>query len=276
VDDIRVSGVSRTFSIDGERLPVLDGVDLHVPDRGITAIVGPSGSGKSTLLRLIAGLLVPDGGSVAVGGRPVQGPDPAIGLVFQEPRLLPWRTAIENVAYPLVLAGRPRPERRARARELMTLFGLAGFEEAYPSQLSGGMAQRVGVARALVLEPRVLLLDEPFGALDALTRDQLDTEVLRLWERMDMTILLVTHSIPEAVFLADRVVVLSPRPGRVVADVPVELPRPRTWGAIDEAASGRAATAVRAALERSARPSAPGTAAVSGAATQRPVSSTAA
>lgn len=254
VDDITITGVSRSFAIHGEHLRALDDVDLHVPGGGIVGIVGPSGSGKSTLLRLIAGLLTPDSGSITVGGRPVTGPVPTVGLVFQEPRLLPWRTALDNVAYPLELAGRPRGERFARARELMALVGLAGFEEAYPTQLSGGMAQRVGVARALVQEPRVLLLDEPFGALDALTRDHLDTEVLRLWERLGTTILLVTHSIPEAVFLADRVVVLSSRPGRVVADVAVDLARPRAWGAIDEAASSRAASAVRAALEAHAAP----------------------
>lgn len=254
LDDIIITGVSRSFDIQGEPLRVLDGIDLRVPAGGIVSIVGPSGSGKSTLLRLIAGLLTPDRGTLTVGGRHVEGPDPAVGLVFQEPRLLPWRTAVENVAYPLELAGQPRGERQARARELMALVGLTGFEEAYPTQLSGGMAQRVGVARALVLEPRVLLLDEPFGALDALTRDHLDTEVLRLWARLGTTILLVTHSIPEAVFLADRVVVLSARPGRVVADVTVDLARPRAWGAIDEAAASQAAGAVRAALEAHTTP----------------------
>lgn len=254
VDDISITGVSRAFTIGGELVRALEGVDLQVPGGGIVAIVGPSGSGKSTLLRLISGLLAPDAGSVEVGGRPVRGPDPVVGLVFQEPRLLPWRSASDNVAYPLELAGRSRAERSARARDLLSLVGLAGFEEAYPAQLSGGMAQRVGVARALALEPRVLLLDEPFGALDALTRDQLDAEVLRLWGRLGTTILVVTHSIPEAVFLADRVVVLSARPGRIVADVPVDLARPRAWGAIDEAASGRAANAVRAALEAHAGP----------------------
>jgi ABC-type nitrate/sulfonate/bicarbonate transport system ATPase subunit len=254
VDDIRLTGVSRTFLINGEPLRVLDAVDLHVPGGGIVAIVGPSGSGKSTLLRLVAGLLAPDSGTITLGGRPVSGTDPAVGLVFQEPRLLPWRTAIDNVAYPLEIAGLPRGERIARARELMALVGLTGFEDAYPAQLSGGMAQRVGVARALALEPRVLLLDEPFGALDALTRDQLDGEVLRLWERLGTTMLLVTHSIPEAVFLADRVVVLSVRPGRVVADIVVDLARPRAWGAIDDAASSRAAGAIRAALEANAGP----------------------
>jgi NitT/TauT family transport system ATP-binding protein len=254
VDDITVSGVSRTFLTHGEPLRALGAVDLHVPGGGIVAIVGPSGSGKSTLLRLVAGLLTPDSGTITLGGRPVRGADPVVGLVFQEPRLLPWRTAIDNVAYPLELAGWSRADRHARARELMSLVGLDGFEGAYPAQLSGGMAQRVGVARALTLDPRVLLLDEPFGSLDALTRDQLDSEVLRLWERLGTTILLVTHSIPEAVFLADRVVVLSARPGRVVANIAVDLPRPRSWGAIDDGASSRAAGAIRAALEAHAAP----------------------
>ena len=194
--------------------------------------------------------------------------------MFQEPRLLPWRNAIDNVAYPLELAGQRPAERLARARELMALVGLSGFEEAYPAQLSGGMAQRVGVARALVLEPRVLLLDEPFGSLDALTRAHLDAEVLRLWERLGTTILVVTHSIPEAVFLADRVVVLSPRPGRIVADVPVDLARPRTWGAMDEAASTHAPTRVRAALEAHTVPIVPGPTPSAAAGVSRSVSGT--
>ncbi len=274
MDDIAITGVARTFAIRGERLAVLDAIDLRVPGGGIVAIVGPSGSGKSTLLRLVAGLLVPDSGTIEVGGRLVAGPDPSVGLVFQEPRLLPWRSAVDNVAYPLELAGQRRPERLARARELMALLGLSGFEEAYPAQLSGGMAQRVGVARALVLEPRVLLLDEPFGSLDALTRDHLDAEILGLWERLGTTILVVNLSIPEAVFLADRVVVLSPRPGRIVADVAVDLARPRAWGAIDEAASSHAATSVRAALEAHTVPRVPGPRRPATAGASRPVSGT--
>lgn len=252
LDDITLTGISRSFALADRHVEALDAIDLVVPAGQVAAIVGPSGSGKSTLLRLIAGLLPPDAGTIRVGDRIVSAPDPSVGLVFQEPRLLPWRSALDNVCYPLELAGRPRPEREARARELMTLVGLDGFELALPAQLSGGMAQRVALARTLTLEPRVLLLDEPFGALDALTRDRLDAELLALWERLGATIIIVTHSIPEAVFLADRVVVLSARPGRVVADVPVDLPRPRAWADIDAAISSRAALAVRVALETSA------------------------
>jgi NitT/TauT family transport system ATP-binding protein len=252
LDDITLTGISRSFALGDSRVEALDGIDLHVPAGQVAAIVGPSGSGKSTLLRLIAGLLPPDEGAVQVGERVVDGPDPRVGLVFQEPRLLPWRSALDNVSYPLELAGRPRAEREARAQQLMSLVGLSGFEDALPAQLSGGMKQRVALARALTLEPRVLLLDEPFGALDALTRDRLDAELLGLWERLGATIVIVTHSIPEAVFLADRVLVLSARPGHVVADVPVDLPRPRTWATLDGLISNRAGLAVRAALEANA------------------------
>ncbi|HET7678015.1 MAG TPA: ABC transporter ATP-binding protein, partial [Candidatus Limnocylindrales bacterium] len=191
----------------------------------MAAVIGPNGSGKSTLLRLVGGLLAPEAGSVSLDGRPVVGPDPRVGFVFQEPRLLPWRDARDNVAYPLELAGLPAGARRRRALELLELVGVADFAAARPHELSGGMRQRVAIARALALEPAVLLLDEPFSALDALTRERLNAELLELWGRTGTTILLVTHSIAEAVFLADRVLVLSPRPGRVVADVAVPLPR---------------------------------------------------
>jgi NitT/TauT family transport system ATP-binding protein len=231
---------------DGSRLEVLDSVDLDVPAGGIVALIGPNGSGKSTLLRVLAGLLTPDAGSVTLDGMPVDGPDPAIGLVFQEPRLLPWRSAASNITYPLELAGWPVDRRVARLAQLTGLVDLdPGVIDNRPSELSGGTRQRVALARSLALEPEVLLLDEPFSALDALTRERFDLELLRLWERRATTIVLVTHSIAEAILVADRVVVLSPRPGRVVADIPVDLPRPRSIADLDGAVVSRTAREIR-------------------------------
>ena len=231
---IRIDGVSLTFR--GVRtVHALDAIDLDIRPREVVALIGPNGCGKSTLLRVIGGLIAPDGGMVALDGDPVTGPDPRIGLVFQEPRLLAWRSAEDNVRFPMELAGWPESRQAARAEDLLGLVGLREFAKAKPSTLSGGTRQRVSIARALALEPRVLLLDEPFSALDALTRERFNAELLRLWERTGTTIVLVTHSIPEAVFLADRVVVLSPRPGRVVAEVPVDLPRPRRVADLDSA-----------------------------------------
>ena len=181
--------------------------------------------------------------------RRISGPDPRIGLVFQEPRLLPWRSAADNITYPLELAGWSAERRAGRLATLVELVGLEpAVTDARPSELSGGTSQRVALARALALEPRVLLLDEPFSALDALTRERFDLELLRLWGRSAATIVLVTHSIPEAILIADRVVVMSPRPGRIVADIAVDLPRPRSIADLDEAAVSRTARAVRAAL----------------------------
>jgi NitT/TauT family transport system ATP-binding protein len=227
-------------------------VSFDVADGSIVAIVGPNGSGKSTLLRLIGGLLDPDRGEVTIGDRPVEGADRRVGIVFQEPRLLPWRDVLDNVALPLELAGESRLAREGRARELLGLVGLVGFERARPHQLSGGMRQRAALARALVREPGVLLLDEPFSALDALTRERLDVELLRLWERTGTTIVLVTHDIAEAVFLADRVLVLTARPGHVAADIAVELPRPRHPSGLDAAKFSSTAGAIRAHLESAA------------------------
>jgi NitT/TauT family transport system ATP-binding protein len=234
---------------DGGTLPVLHGIDLAIPGGGIVALIGPNGSGKSTLLRVIAGLLTPTGGAALIDGVPIGGPDPRIGLVFQEPRLLPWRSAADNITYPLELAGWA-PERRAE--RLATLTDLLDIDPAVtssrPSELSGGTRQRVALARALALEPAVLLLDEPFSALDALTRERFDLELLRLWERSAPTIVLVTHSIPEAILIADRVAVLSARPARIVADIAVELPRRRTIADLDEAVVSATARRIRAEL----------------------------
>jgi NitT/TauT family transport system ATP-binding protein len=242
-----VRGVRLAFPRrDGGRLDVLDGIDLPIPPGGIVALIGPNGSGKSTLLRVIAGLLRADAGEVRLDGGPIDGPDPRIGLVFQEPRLLPWRSAADNITYPLELAGWPADRRRARLAELADLVALdPGVTANRPAELSGGTAQRVALARALALEPEVLLLDEPFSALDALTRERFDLELLRLWERARPTIVLVTHSIAEAILVADRIVVLSARPGRVIADLPVELPRPRAIGDLDEAIVSSTAREVR-------------------------------
>jgi NitT/TauT family transport system ATP-binding protein len=245
---IKLEDVSRSFAIDGAPLPVIEGVSFDVPSRSVVAVVGPNGSGKSTLLRLIAGLLPTDAGSITIGGLAVGDADQRVGLVFQEPRLLPWRKVVDNVAFPLELVGMAATERRERALALLELVGVAPFAEAHPSQLSGGMRQRAALARALARDPEVLLLDEPFSALDALTRERFDSEIQELWQRIGATVVVVTHSIPEAVFLADEVVVLSPRPGRVIARVPVPLARPRTTASYEDPAFSRLAGVIRAHL----------------------------
>jgi NitT/TauT family transport system ATP-binding protein len=248
---VQLNHLSFAFAIRrGGSLPVLDGVDLAIPGGGIVALVGPNGCGKSTLLRVVAGLLKPSDGEAMLDGAPIDGPDPRIGLVFQEPRLLPWRSAADNITYPLELAGWPAARRRERLARLSELVDLdPAVTTSRPAELSGGTRQRVALARALALEPEVLLLDEPFSALDALTRERFDLELLRLWQRAATTIVIVTHSIPEAVLIADRVVVLSARPARIVADVAIELARPRTLEALDDPAAGRASHRIRALLE---------------------------
>ena len=246
---IQLADLHFRFVVGAKPIDVVGGLDLVIERGSIVALVGPNGCGKSTLLRVIAGLLSPAGGAVAVDGRPVDGPDPAVGLVFQEPRLLPWRTTLANVAFPLEVAGRSKGEQDARAWELLRLVGMRDWAKARPAELSGGMRQRVAIARALALEPSVLLLDEPFSALDALTRERFNMELLRLWERIGTTIVVVTHSIQEAIFLSDRVIVLSPRPARLVADLPVELARPRRTGDLDVAIVTRTAAMIRAHLE---------------------------
>ena len=241
---VRIDGVSLTFR--GTRpTHVLDDIDLTIRPGEVLALIGPNGCGKSTLLRVLAGLIPPDAGSVTIDGDPVTGPDERVGLVFQEPRLLAWRTAEQNVRFPLELAGWSEERQERRAEDLLALVGLREFAAAKPSTLSGGTRQRVSIARALALEPRVLLLDEPFSALDALTRERFNVELLRLWERTGTTIVLVTHSIPEAVFLADRVIVMSPRPAGVAAEIPVDLPRPRRVADLDSAVVSAVAAEVR-------------------------------
>lgn len=228
-DLLHLDGVSRSFRTpDGSSITALRDVSLSVADGEFVSLVGASGSGKSTLLRLIDGLLAPTSGFVQVAGRPINGPGPDRAFVFQQDNLLPWRTVIGNVAYGLDLAGVPKPEARARALRLIEITGLSGFEDYFPHQISGGMRQRANVARALVMEPKILLLDEPFAALDAQTREIMQSELLSIWSRLRTTVLFVTHQIDEAVFLSDRVVVLSARPGTVREVVDVTLARPRS------------------------------------------------
>jgi NitT/TauT family transport system ATP-binding protein len=227
---VAIRGVSQRFGIDGTTVMALEGIDLEVPESQFVSVVGPSGCGKSTLLSLVAGLRQPSSGSVLCDGLPITAPMPRkIGMIFQEANLLPWLSAIDNVAFPLKLRRVPKPERLAAAARMLELTGLAGFEGRLPHQLSGGMKQRVAIARGLVQNPAVLLMDEPFASLDEQTRMVLGDELLRIWSGTRKTVLFVTHSLNEAVYLADRVIVLSARPGRIVDDVPVSLPRPRTF-----------------------------------------------
>ncbi|MEQ8402655.1 MAG: ABC transporter ATP-binding protein [Roseitalea porphyridii] len=209
-------------------LKALDGVDLEVGQGEFVSVLGPSGCGKSSLLRLVSGLLPPTAGEIHVSGSMVDGPRDDVGIVFQQPTLLPWKTVLDNVLIPIRAMGRPRDAYLERARSLVALVGLADFEKNYPFELSGGMQQRVGVARGLVHDPRLLLMDEPFAALDAMTRENMMAELQRIWQETRNSVLFITHSIPEAVFLSDRVTVMSPRPGRIVRTVPIDLPRPRT------------------------------------------------
>jgi NitT/TauT family transport system ATP-binding protein len=219
---LMVHDLSVTFSDGNGELDALDTTSFTVQPQEFVCVLGPSGSGKSTLLRILAGLLQPTSGSFTFSnGRP------RIGMVFQQANLMPWRTAIENITLPLELQGMPANEACSRAQELIDLVGLQGFESAWPRDLSGGMAQRVAIARALVHDPDILLLDEPFGSLDALTRERMWTELSRIWQARQKTVLMVTHSINEALFLADRVLVLTQRPGKIKLDLMVDLPRPR-------------------------------------------------
>ena len=214
---------------DGREVVALDNVSLTVARNAFVCLVGPSGCGKSTLLRLVAGLVKPTSGSVTIAGAPVTEPRADVGIVFQAPTLLPWATILDNVLFPLRMMGKLDAGGRARAMELLELVGLEDFAMKRPGELSGGMQQRAGICRALVHDPDILLMDEPFGALDALTREELTVETLRIWQERPKTILFVTHSIPESVILGDHVVVMSPRPGRIAEIVEVDLPRPRDF-----------------------------------------------
>ena len=226
---IRLDGVVKTYRTrKGDLVHALAETSLTVEENEFVTLVGPSGCGKSTLLKLVAGLVPVTRGEIRVRDQIVREPFPDVGFVFQQPTLLPWATVTDNVLFPLRLMRQVRPDSIAVVHELLKLVGLAGFEHRYPRELSGGMQQRVAICRALLPDPSLLLMDEPFGALDAMTREEMSLELLRIWEERRKTILFVTHSIPEAILLADRVVVMSPRPGRIVRLIAVDLPRPRT------------------------------------------------
>jgi ABC-type nitrate/sulfonate/bicarbonate transport system, ATPase component len=225
---IEIRGLSKTYRTRAGDVPSLSPVDLDVDEGEFIAVVGPSGCGKSTLLKLLAGLIVPTEGEVRIDGEAVREPPDNVGIVFQSPVLLAWRTLLRNVMMPVEVRGLDRATHLARAHQLLETAGLKGFEDKYPWQLSGGMQQRAAICRALVHDPALLLMDEPFGALDAMTREHMNLELQRIHGETNKTIIFITHSIPEAVFLADRVVVMSSRPGTVEAIYEVDLPRPRS------------------------------------------------
>jgi NitT/TauT family transport system ATP-binding protein len=238
---VAARGVSKTFAATGgvDFFAALENVSLTVPEGRFVSIVGPSGCGKSTLLQIIGGLVAASAGEVTIDGEPIGGPRPdKIGIVFQEPLLLPWKSAIENIEFPLAVRGDARGPRRERARELLDLVGLGDFADSLPHQLSGGMKQRVAIARGLVRHPRVLLMDEPFAALDEQTRTRMWGELLQIRDRSGATILFVTHSLVEAVYLADEVLVMAARPGRMIERILVDLPRPRSIDMVGSQALG--------------------------------------
>jgi len=224
---IRVDGLFKTYSSKTGRIAALENVDLTIADNEFVTLVGPSGCGKSTLLKIIGGLVRPSRGGLYIGGERRHQPSREVGIVFQEAVLLQWRNVLDNVLLPVEILGLDRNAARKRALALLELVGLGGFEARFPRELSGGMQQRVSICRALIHNPSVLLMDEPFAALDAMTREELGLELLRIWNNDKKTVIFVTHNITEAILLADRVVAMSPRPGRIAKVVKINLPRPR-------------------------------------------------
>jgi NitT/TauT family transport system ATP-binding protein len=243
---ILCSNVSKVYqTLEGEQIHALADIDLAVHEGEFLSVVGPSGCGKSTLLRLLAGTLPKTAGEIFLRGSPVTGPRRDIGIVFQTATLLPWRNVLQNTLLPVDVQGLDRKTYTERAHNLLQMVGLTGFERKYPFELSGGMQQRVSITRALVHDPAVLLMDEPFGALDALTREQMNLDLQRIWAAAGKTVFFITHSISEAVFLADRVIVMSQRPGRVIAELSITFPRPRTLDVMGTPEFGRLVTEIR-------------------------------
>jgi NitT/TauT family transport system ATP-binding protein len=225
---LSITNICKTFKTEeGERILALQNINIEVKDKEFVCIIGPSGCGKTTLLRIIAGLEKPDSGAVTLKNEPILAPGPDRGMVFQEYSLFPWRTVLKNITFSLELKKIPKAERNKIAYEYLELVGLEMFADSYPHELSGGMKQRVAIARALVNDPHVLLMDEPFGAVDAQTRNMLQQELLKIWEKEQKIIMFITHSVDEAVFLSDRVVVFTARPGKIKEIIDIDLPRPR-------------------------------------------------
>jgi len=212
---------------DGKGILALEDISFQIEEQEFISIAGPSGCGKSTFLKILAGIIPKSSGEILLHGTPVTGPRKDIGVVFQSPVLLPWRTVLKNVMVPVEVQKRDKREHKQRAMQLLELVGLKGFEDKFTFELSGGMQQRVGIGRALICDPAILLMDEPFAALDAMTRENMNMELLRIWRESKKTVFFVTHSIPEAVLLADRVIVLTERPGKIAKIIDVDLPRPR-------------------------------------------------
>ena len=243
---VRISALEKVYQTHSrDNVHALHDIHLEVSQGEFITIVGPSGCGKSTLLKILAGILDKTSGQVQIAGVNLEGPNRDLGVVFQSPVLLPWKSVIENILVPARVQMLGMTRARKRARDLLKLVGLLDFENCYPRELSGGMQQRVGICRALVHEPKFLLMDEPFGALDAMTREQMNLELLRIWKEQDATILLVTHSIPEAIFLANRVVVMSPRPGRIAEVMTVDLPSPRVLEVFNTEQFGQHVASIR-------------------------------
>jgi NitT/TauT family transport system ATP-binding protein len=232
---VKIVGLSKTYETrESEDVRALERIDLDITPGSFVAVVGPSGCGKSTLLSLLAGLIPLTTGQILIDGQDVRKPHPKVGVVFQTDNLLYWRTVLDNVLLPIEIKHLGRERYKAKAANLLAQVGLEGFASKWPSELSGGMRQRVAICRALIQEPGLLLMDEPFGALDALTREQMIMDLQAMWGRVRNTVLFITHGIDEAVFLADRVLVMSPRPGRIDLDLTVDIPRPRQWTEVHE------------------------------------------
>ena len=246
---ILARGLSKTYFSGSGEVTALKGLDFEIYDGEFVSVVGQSGCGKSTLLKVLAGLLPYTAGSVELNGKPLRGPTPEAAVVFQSPVLLPWRTVLDNVLLPIEFRKLPMASYRQSAADLLEMVGLSEFAQRYPFELSGGMQQRAAIVRALVQDPRLLLMDEPFGALDAMTREQMNLELMRIWSKSGKTVIFITHSIAEAIFLSDRVIAMTARPGTIADVITIDLPRPRELSVINTDRFGRYATKLRSLLD---------------------------